>query len=160
MRARDIYKYVTTTPGNTNYTILKQMLDSYVTRANNSLYNYTVTNPTVDLLGKTAADLQENFGYNDGLITGKLKKVTGYTAFSGEPVEQSGYYLALTIANEDADSIKVSGSTVDPVDDTIVIIMEDANGNRNNSGKLKVELIKNNVITVDYIDVSQLIYED
>lgn len=51
----------------------------------------------VDLLGKTAGDLQENVEVNSNAITGTLKYVTGYTGFSGNVSEQSGNYLALKV---------------------------------------------------------------
>ena len=51
--------------------------------------------PETDLLGKTAAELQENVLVNSDHITGTLKYVTGYTGFSGKAEEQEGNYLAL-----------------------------------------------------------------
>lgn len=51
----------------------------------------------VDLLGKTAGDLQENVEVNSNAITGTLKYVTGYTGFSGNVSEQSGNYLAIKV---------------------------------------------------------------
>lgn len=51
----------------------------------------------VDLLGKTAGDLQEDVEVNSNAITGTLKYVTGYTGFSGNVSEQSGNYLAIKV---------------------------------------------------------------
>lgn len=51
----------------------------------------------VDLLGKTADDLQSNVVVANDKITGTLKHVTGYTGFSGKVEEQSGNYLAIKV---------------------------------------------------------------
>ena len=47
------------------------------------------------VLGKTTSDLQEGVVVDDNEIRGTLKKVTGYTGFSGVTAEQSGNYLVL-----------------------------------------------------------------
>ena len=62
---------------------------------------------TVDLLGKSASDLQSGITIGSENITGTLKYVTGYTGFSGDVEEQSGNYLALHFAADNADSIVV-----------------------------------------------------
>ena len=50
----------------------------------------------VDLLGKSVTDLQTGIEISDDYkITGTLKKITGWTAFSGDPAEQSGNYIAV-----------------------------------------------------------------
>lgn len=50
----------------------------------------------MDLLGKSVTDLQTGIEISaDHKITGTLKKVTGWTAFSGDPAEQSGNYIAV-----------------------------------------------------------------
>ena len=46
-----------------------------------------------DLLGKSVTDPQSDVFIGPEQITGKLKYVTGYTGFSGDPAEQSGHYL-------------------------------------------------------------------
>ncbi len=51
--------------------------------------------------GKAVSDLQENVLVHDEWISGTLKYVTGYTGFSGEESEQSGYYLALDVTATD-----------------------------------------------------------
>ena len=43
-----------------------------------------------ELLGKTAADLQENVAISGREITGTLKLVTDYTGFSSATDEQNG----------------------------------------------------------------------
>lgn len=64
--------------------------------------------PSVDLLGKSASDLQSGISIVNGVINGTLNYVTGYTGFSGDVSEQSGNYLALRIdTDEDVDSITV-----------------------------------------------------
>lgn len=68
-----------------------------------------------DLLGKTASDLQEDIIVNDNGVYGTLKKVAGYTGFSGNVAEQSGHYLALKIDTEDDDdeiTVELLGGTV------------------------------------------------
>lgn len=56
------------------------------------------------MLGKTAADLQENVAILGGEITGTLKLVTDYTGFSSVADEQSGNYLALHVTQEPKDA--------------------------------------------------------
>lgn len=64
--------------------------------------------PSVDLLGKSASDLQDGISIVGGVISGTLNYVTGYTGFSGDVSEQSGNYLALRIDTDDnVDSITV-----------------------------------------------------
>lgn len=57
-----------------------------------------------ELLGKTAADLQENVAIAGEEITGTLKLVTGYTGFSSVAAEQSGNYLALHVTPQPEDA--------------------------------------------------------
>lgn len=49
----------------------------------------------MDLLGLTVDDLQSDVVVGKNAITGTLKKVTGYTGFSGNEDEQNGNYIAL-----------------------------------------------------------------
>lgn len=56
--------------------------------------------------GKNAEDLQENIEIGEDSITGTLKRVTEYKQFSSEPSEQSGNYLALSLASENGETIK------------------------------------------------------
>jgi len=58
-----------------------------------------------ELLGKTAADLQENVAISGEEITGTLKLVTGYTGFSSVAAEQSGNYLALHVTPQPEDAV-------------------------------------------------------
>ena len=51
--------------------------------------------PDETILGKSVADLQEDILVGDKSIEGTLKYVSGYTGFSGNADQQSGYYLAL-----------------------------------------------------------------
>ena len=86
---------------------------------------------SVDLLGKTASDLQEGITVGkDGKISGKLKYVTGYTGFSGDPDEQKGHYLALHVYVPDVEGVTIvyKGAqtvTLDP-DGLHVIIVKNA----------------------------------
>ena len=60
----------------------------------------------VDLLGKSVTDLQTGIEISDDhKITGTLKKVTGWTAFSGDPAEQSGNYIAVKATAEEGATI-------------------------------------------------------
>ena len=62
----------------------------------------------VDLLGKELTDLQSGVSLGTQDITGTLKYITGWTAFSGNPAEQSGNYIALHIDTDtEADKITV-----------------------------------------------------
>lgn len=68
-----------------------------------------------ELLGKYASALQSDVVIGDGLVTGALKYVTGYTDFSGVTEEQSGNYLAMRVdTDDDTDVITVEliGGTV------------------------------------------------
>ena len=48
------------------------------------------------MLGKSVTDLQSDIEISDDYkISGTLKKITGWTAFSGDPAEQSGNYIAV-----------------------------------------------------------------
>ena len=66
-------------------------------------------------MGKSVTDLQENITIsNEGVISGKLKAVTGYTGFSGDSELQSGHYLALKIdavGDEDSITVEILGGT-------------------------------------------------
>lgn len=73
----------------------------------------------VDLLGKTADDLQEDVEVANGAITGTLAYVTGYTGFSGDVAEQSGNYLALKVTAIEGATITVeliNGTVGHPVE--------------------------------------------
>ena len=61
--------------------------------------------PEENLLGLTVGDLEEDVTASDGVISGTLKYVSGYTGFSGDPDEQAGNYLALVIEAADGDTI-------------------------------------------------------
>lgn len=54
-----------------------------------------ITDTSEDLFGKTVSDLQTSVRVNDTRIVGKLKYVTDYEGFSGDPELQSGNYIAL-----------------------------------------------------------------
>jgi hypothetical protein len=51
--------------------------------------------------------LQEGVTVNTNSITGTLKYITGWTAFSGDVEEQSGNYIALHTESEDGATITV-----------------------------------------------------
>ena len=86
----------------------------------------------VDLLGKTADDLQEDVEVANGAITGTLNYVTGYTGFSGDVAEQSGNYLALKVTAIEGATITVeliNGTAGHPVtlDEDGMIVLRIAN---------------------------------
>lgn len=151
MRFREIWEYIQQTPGNTNKTILKQMVDAYAADTPVVSVDADIAD-SVDLLGKKASDLQEGIFIDDGKVYGTIKYVKDYTGFSGIPDEQQGYYVALHYESDYADSIKVNGVTLDP-DGLHILILKKL------GGKVKVELIKNSEVTVDYIDLSGLKFE-
>ena len=57
-----------------------------------------------ELLGKIAADLQENIAISGEEITGTLRLVTDYTGFSSVVAEQRGNYLALHVTSQPEDA--------------------------------------------------------
>lgn len=86
----------------------------------------------VDLIGKTADDLQEDVEVANGAITGTLNYVTGYTGFSGDVAEQSGNYLALKVTAIEGATITVeliNGTVGHPVelDEDGMIVLRIAN---------------------------------
>lgn len=81
-----------------------EILESMAFNAGLTLTVTPATN-TDDLFDKTASDLQENIQVGENAITGTLKYVTGYLAYTGD--EQNGNFLALkAVANKDNCLIK------------------------------------------------------
>ena len=72
---------------------------------------------SVDLLGMSVTDLQEEVTVSGNAISGTLLYVTGYTGFSGDETEQSGNYLAVHCAAGEGDTITLEliGGTHGPV---------------------------------------------
>lgn len=66
-----------------------------------SVYSGTLT----DLGNKATTDLMDNVTIVDGVATGTLKYVTGWTEFSGDVAEQSGNYIALKVEDADTNDI-------------------------------------------------------
>ncbi len=94
------------------------------------------------MLGKVVSDLQSNITVGSNAITGSLKYVTGYTGFSSVTDEQSGNYLVIHCAADDADSITVEvvGGDKGPVTldaDGIIILRI-----KNNSQRVRVTAYK------------------
>ena len=83
---------------------------------------------SVDLLGKSADDLQTGVEVGIDAITGTLKYVTGYTGFSGDVAEQSGNYLAIKVTAVEGATITVeliNGTVGHPVtldEDGMIVI--------------------------------------
>ena len=154
MRARNICEYVMETPGNTNITILKQLLEEYAAAVQNELSSYTIDvdiNANTDLLGKKIDDLQKDVFIDDGKFYGKLYYVTNYTGFSGDPSEQNGYYICFHVECDGADYIKVNGVTLD--EDGIHIILL---RNINKENKATIEIKKSSNIYTDEISFGGL----
>lgn len=98
------------------------------------------------MLGKSVSDLQSNITVGGNAITGTLRYVTGYTGFSSKTEEQSGNYLVIHCAAEDADSVTVEvvGGDKGPVTldaDGIIILRI-----KNNSQKIRVTAYKDGAI--------------
>ena len=75
--------------------------------------------PAGDVYGKQATDLATGLVISaDGKVTGNLRHVTGYTGFSSEPSEQSGFYLPFTAQFPDGTTtatMQVEGGKNTPV---------------------------------------------
>lgn len=67
-----------------------------------------MTPNSVDLFGKTPADLQSNISVGESAITGNLKYVSDYTGFSSKVSEQSGNYLALHAEVPGVEGVSIS----------------------------------------------------
>lgn len=68
-----------------------------------------------ELFGKLVSDLQTGVRISDVGIYGALKKVTGYTGFSGNAAEQNGHYLALKVDTDDPNdeiTVELLGGTL------------------------------------------------
>ena len=80
---------------------------------------------TLDLFGKKVTDLQKDIVIKDGVATGELLYVTGYTGLSGDPAEQQGNYIALHVDVPDVEDVTytVNGNTLDS-DQVIVLIVK------------------------------------
>ena len=100
---RELHKTITgkNSTGKNIANIIKEINDNYPDKI-----TIDTNTGTVDLLGKTKDQLQEDIRIEDGKIYGKLKYVTGYTGFSGDVSEQSGNYLVLHITANNSEVIK------------------------------------------------------
>lgn len=84
-------------------------------------------NGEADCYGLKAKDLQENIRITDGVISGTLKYIEGFSGFSSKPAQQSGNYLALSFASENAEKIETkvnngdSGSYTDLTNDKFCV---------------------------------------
>lgn len=61
-----------------------------------------------DLLGKTVSDIQSNVAIDEFGVSGTLKYITGWTAWSGDAEEQNGNYLALHFEVEDVNDATIT----------------------------------------------------
>ena len=102
-------------------------------------------------------DLQEDIQISaTRKITGTLKKVTGWTAFSGDPAEQSGNYIAVKATAVEGATItaQVIGGDHGPVtldEDGILIARI-----KNNSQKLQFKATTDDGIQTIRYDLSGL----
>lgn len=115
---------------------------------------------SVDLLGKSVTDLQENVSINGTNVTGTLKYVTDYTGFSGDVSEQSGNYLAwkFTTGITGADiKIKYGNKAEKTLDSDGILILRVASL----SNRLRVRVVKGDTVyNVTTFDLSGLTLED
>jgi hypothetical protein len=72
-----------------------------------------------EILGMPVSDLQSDISVEDDAVSGTLNYVTGYTGFSEQDNEQSGYYLALKVSTIPTDGVVVTveliGGTNGPI---------------------------------------------
>lgn len=101
---------------------------------------------TTNVLGKLTSDLQSDVAINEGVITGTLAYVTGYTGFSSKVSEQSGNYLVLkadSVEGATITALLIGGDMKKPVtldeDKNIVFRI------KNNNQKIKFTTTKDGV---------------
>lgn len=104
---------------------------------------------TTNVLGKQTSALQSDVAINDGVISGTLAYVTGYTGFSSKVSEQSGNYLVLKADSVDGATITaelIGGDLKKPVtldsDKNIVFRI------KNNNQKIEFKATKDGVTSV------------
>ncbi|MBQ6447135.1 MAG: hypothetical protein IJJ10_06685 [Bacillus sp. (in: Bacteria)] len=104
---------------------------------------------TTNVLGKLTSALQSDVAINNGVITGTLAYVTGYTGFSGKVAEQSGNYLVLK-----ANSVEGAVITAELIGGDLkhpVTLDEDKNivfRIKNNNQKIEFKTTKDGVTSV------------
>lgn len=131
-------------------------------------------NGGVELFGKEVSELQDNVLIGaDKMIHGTLHYVEDYTGFSSKPAEQSGNYLALTVAHnnfEGVDSVKIglipTYISGEPVEDTsgFVELINDPDKNivlkiHDNHQRLNVLFRRNGITTQMAYGLGDLVLE-
>ena len=90
------------------------------------VYNLTLDIQAKDssatILGKAVTELQENVYVNENSIQGVLNYVTDFTAFSGDPEEQNGHYIALQF--EASEGAVVTIQTIGGLNDERVVTLD------------------------------------
>ena len=75
------------------------------------VYNLTIDiqaeDPTTTVDGKLVSDIQQNVYVNDNSIQGTLKYITGWTAYSEDAEENTGYFLVLKYEASDGATVTV-----------------------------------------------------
>lgn len=104
----------------------------------------------MDLLGLTVDDLQSDVVVGKKAITGTLKKVTGYTGFSGKVDEQNGNYIALHCEVPDTENVTIKAMLIGgysgevTLDEDGIIVFKVAN----TAQKVQIKAIKTGYETV------------
>ena len=92
------------------------------------VYNLTIDiqaeDPTTTVDGKLVSDIQQNVYVNDNSIQGTLKYITGWTAYSEDAEENTGYFLVLKY--EASDGATVTVQTIGGYHDDTVTTLDPA----------------------------------
>lgn len=131
-------------------------------------------NGGVELFGKLVSDLQDNVVVGDDKhLRGTLRYVEDYTGFSSKPEEQSGNYLAVTLAHNNFDgytSVRmgliptyISGQPVESTEGLVELI-DDPDKNmvlliHDNTQRLNVVLTKDHITKQTAYNLSELVLE-
>ena len=108
------------------------------------VYNLTIDiqaeEPTITVLGKSVGDVQRDVYVNDNSVQGVLQYVSNWTGYSGDPEENSGYFLVLKYeASEGATvTIQTIGGYTDDMIKPLDSDMQSVTRVKNNKQKLKV----------------------
>ena len=108
------------------------------------VYNLTIDvqaeDPTITVLGKLVSDVQQNVFVNDNSIQGTLKYVSNWTGYSGDPEENSGYFVVLKYeASEGATTtIQTIGGYHDEMIKPLDVDMQSVTKFKDNKQKLKI----------------------
>ena len=108
------------------------------------VYNLTIDvqaeDPTITVLGKLVSDVQQNVFVNDNSIQGTLKYVSNWTGYSGDPEENSGYFVVLKYEASDGatTTIQTIGGYHDDLIKPLDVDMQSVTKFKDNKQKLKI----------------------